>query len=125
MIINYNAIPVLLAVVVVSLLLISFWLSPNDPQAANCRLVVEAATSEFDSGGETISERKPVKEVRLELSRSVGTGDGVKTEALCYYREARGSDAEAGGFAEHPERVVIDGEALGKDELREIVSKLP
>jgi hypothetical protein len=124
MIINYNALPVLLAAVVVSLLLISFWFDPDDPQVENCRLVVEAATSEFDPGGATISEGKPIKEVRLELSRSTETGEAVETEALCYYREAHGSDAET-GFAEHPERVVIDGETLADNELREIVAKLP
>ena len=124
MIINYYALPILVAVAVVSLLLISFWFDPDDPQVANCRLVVEAATSGFESGTATTSERKSVKEVRLELSPSAETGDTVETEALCYYHEAPEGDAEA-GFAERPERVVIDGETLAEDELREIVSALP
>ena len=124
--INYYALPILLAVLVVGVLLGSFWLSRDDPQVVSCRLVVETAapSSGFVFGATTVTEALQAKKVRLELSSHTATEGTVETEALCYYRAVRTTKDES-EFAQWPERVVIAGEPLESNRLRSIVATLP
>jgi hypothetical protein len=124
---NYYAFSVLLAVLVVGVLLGSFWLRLDDPpQVEHCRAVVEAAapSSGFTFGAATVTEETQAMKVHLEISAPTATEGRFETEALCYYRALR-TNKDDSEFAQWPERVVIAGEALESDKLRSIVSTLP